>query len=102
MILYNVTVKLMHSIEKDWLQWMREEHIPEVLGTGMFMDARLWKMIDIEEEDGVTYAVQYTTDTVEHYRTYLDVHAANMRQKGIDKWGDRFIAFRTVMEEITI
>lgn len=102
MILYNVTVKVMPSIEKDWLQWMKEAHIPEVLATGKFTDARLWKMMDIDEEDGITYAVQYTTDTIEQYRAYLDEHASVMRQKGIDKWGDRFIAFRTVMEEITI
>jgi hypothetical protein len=102
MILYNVTVKLMTSIEKDWLQWMREEHISEVLGTGLFNEARLWKMMDMEEEDGVTYAVQYTADSIEQYRTYVEVHAAAMRQKGIDKWGERFIAFRTLMERVVI
>ena len=102
MILYNVTVKVMLSIERDWLQWMKQEHIPEVLGTGMFQQARLWKIIDIEEEDGVTYAFQYTAENIEEYRQYLNVHAPAMRQKGIDKWGDKFIAFRTVMEEIKI
>jgi hypothetical protein len=61
----------------------------------------LFKEID-REEDGVTYAVQYTADNIEQYRTYVEVHAAAMRQKGIDKWGERFIAFRTVMERVVI
>ena len=34
MIIYNVTSNIDESIHDEWLNWMRQEHIPQVLGTG--------------------------------------------------------------------
>jgi hypothetical protein len=100
MILYNVTVKVDHGIQADWLQWMKQEHIPDVMDTGCFLETRFWKLIDVDEVDGLTYAVQYVADDKAAYTRYLELFAPTMRKKGIDKWGDRFIAFRTVMEQV--
>ena len=36
MLLYNVTISINKSHEADWVQWMKENHIPKVLNTGMF------------------------------------------------------------------
>jgi len=36
MILYNVTVKIMKPLEAEWLKWMKEVHIPDVINTGLF------------------------------------------------------------------
>jgi hypothetical protein len=100
MILYNVTVKVDHSIQADWLRWMKEEHIPEVMGTGCFLESKFWQLIDVDDADGFTYAVQYVAEDKAAYSRYLELFAPNMRKKGNDKWGDRFIAFRTVMERV--
>jgi hypothetical protein len=100
MILYNVTVKVAHSIHDEWIAWMKAEHIPDVLGTGAFTEARFWRLLDVDEEEGVTYAIQYLAASKADYERYVEVHAPVMRKKGTDKWGDRFIAFRTVMEQV--
>ena len=31
MIVYNVTVSVDENITSDWLAWMKDEHIPEVM-----------------------------------------------------------------------
>ena len=36
MIIYNVTVTLNENIHSSWLEWLRQEHIPEVLSTRLF------------------------------------------------------------------
>ena len=100
MILYNVTVKVDHSIHAEWLIWMKQEHIPDVMGTGMFEEARFWKLTEVDEAEGMTYAVQYIAKNRELYERYLEIFAPEMRKKGTDRWGDRFIAFRTVMEQV--
>ena len=33
MIIYNVTVTLNENIHSRWVEWIRKEHIPEVLST---------------------------------------------------------------------
>ena len=42
MMLYNVTVGIDQSIEAEWLPWMKEIHIPAVLETGMFLNAKIY------------------------------------------------------------
>jgi Domain of unknown function (DUF4286) len=100
MIIYNVTIKVDHSIAENWINWLREEHIPEMINTGCFTKATILQMLDNEEEDGKTFAIQYHAPGISFYNRYIENHADKMRQKSIDKWGQRFIAFRTVMEVV--
>ncbi len=100
MIIYNVTIKVELSIATHWVKWIKEEHIPEVIATGCFTKANILKLLDMDEADGATYAVQYFAESKALYNLYIEKHAGLMRQKSFDKWGDKFIAFRSVMEVI--
>lgn len=97
MILYNVTIKVDHSIHDPWLQWMKEEHMPDVTGTGCFTHHRLLRLLEVDDTEGPTYAAQYFAESKALYNRYIEKYAAAMRDKGVQKWGDRFIAFRSVM-----
>ena len=100
MIVYNVTSKLDWSIHDAWVKWMLEEHIPEVVATGCFTSAQLLKLLEIEEDDGPTYTAQYFAETKEQQEEYVQQHAAALRQKVFDTWGNRTIAFRSIMEVV--
>jgi hypothetical protein len=99
-LIYNVTMKVEPSIAVKWLQWLLDEHIPEVMSTNCFLDYRVVKIIDIDESEGPTYAIQYRAAGKEEYQKYIDKFANNLRDKSFAKWGDRFIAFRTIMEVV--
>lgn len=100
MIIYNVTSKVSLLIKDRWLEWMKQEHIPEVMTTGLFHDYRMARLLEQDDTDGPTYTVQYFTDTLENYYTYLQEHAPALRQKAFDMFGDQFVAFRTVMQVV--
>jgi hypothetical protein len=76
---------------------MKEEHMPEILGTGLFIESRLCRLLEQDESDGITYSAQYMCDSLEDYHDYIRKHAPVMREKGQNKFGDQFIAFRSVM-----
>lgn len=97
-LVYNVTIKVDHEISGPWLAWLKEEHIPEVLGTGCFSDARILRLLETDETDGLTYAIQYTAASADQYNRYITEFAAALREKSFQKWGERFIAFRSVMQ----
>lgn len=99
-ILYNVTVKIDWSIHDAWLQWMRTEHIPEIINTGCFTSSKLFRIIDIDETDGPTYAAQYIAENKFQYDNYINNYSQALRQAGIDKWGNKFITFRTVLKAV--
>jgi len=100
MFIYNVTSKVSHDIETEWLIWMRETHIPELLSTRLFSDFKILRLLDTDESDGITYAIQYFCQTRASYDTYIAEFAAEKREKAYKKWGDRVFAFRTLMEVI--
>ena len=56
MYIYNITINIEKSIEEDWLRWMQEKHIPEMLNTGKFFEAKMCQVM-VEEDQGVTYSV---------------------------------------------
>ena len=49
MYIYNVTIKLEHSIHEEWVRWMKEKHIPEVMKTACFTDYKFVRLLDIED-----------------------------------------------------
>jgi hypothetical protein len=98
MIIYNVTIKVQHDIAAEWLEWMKKEHMPELMKTGLFLDYRLCRLLEQDELEGITYTAQYFCDSLEHYNTYISEYAQKLRDKGFARFGNKFIAFRTVME----
>jgi hypothetical protein len=100
MIIYNVTTNLDESIEKQWLQWMQEKHIPQILATKKFTTARLVKVLVEEEMGGSTYSVQYTTDSKATLEKYYQEDAPQLRQEALVLFGDKMLAFRTELELI--
>ena len=100
MIIYNVTNKLDRSIVPAWLTWMKEEHIPEIVATGCFISGSILRLMEVDETEGPTYAVQYKAESKEMYNQYIEEFSDDMRKKVMDKWGNKFIAFRSVMEVV--
>lgn len=98
MLIYNVTVKVDWAIHDKWRNWMLNEHLPEMINTGCFTSSKLLRILDIDENEGPTYAAQYFAKDRPDYDRYINIHSENMRKKYSEKWGDRVIAFRTLMQ----
>ena len=99
-IIYNVTINIDHASEKQWLQWMQDIHIPQVMETGMFTAYRLLRLIGDEDSGGVTYAVQYTAPDMVSYDRYRTEFAPALQAEHTAAFKDRFVAFRTLLEEV--
>tara|TARA_B100000497_G_C7564243_1_gene340252 strand:- start:174 stop:470 length:297 start_codon:yes stop_codon:yes gene_type:complete len=97
MILYNVTVSLDASIHTDWLEWMRNVHIPEVMATGYFVEHKICKLL---VDDEITYAIQYNCETLEKLNEYQEKYSPALQQKHTERYKGKFGAFRTLLEII--
>lgn len=100
MIVYNVTIKVDASIQQPWLNWLQDIHIPEVIATGCFTKATILQLLEVDDSEGPTYAIQYFAQSKALYNRYIENFAPDMRQRSFDKWGNRFIAFRSVMQVV--
>ena len=101
MIIYNVTTNIHESVHDQWMIWMQHKHIPEMLATGKFSSARMVKVLIEEEMGGLTYSVQYITDSKATLEKYYQEEASKLREEGIKLFGDKMLSFRTELEVIS-
>lgn len=100
MYIYNVTSLVPTDIHSQWLEWMRADHIPKVIATGLFSHHRVLRLRDTDESDGITYAIQYFCSSREAYDLYQTRYAPELRREVLEKWSDGVVSFRTLMEVI--
>ena len=100
MIIYNITTKVHHSIDADWRQWQQETFIPAMLATGYFSSAKWLRLLEQDDSEGHTYAVQFGGDDSDTYRLFLAAYGDSMSRMSTERWGDRVIAFRSLLEVI--
>lgn len=99
MILYNVTTSLEPRIADEWVAYMREHHMAEVVGTGCFIKSSLLRLLN-EEDDGITYAAQYFAVSLEQLEAYQEHFAPALIAEMDKKFKGNYVSFRTVLEVV--
>jgi len=101
MLIYNVTTNIEASVHKQWLAWMQEIHIPDVLATGKFLNAKMSKVLVEEDMGGISYSVQYTTLDRATLQKYYAEDAPKLRDDALKRFPNQFVSFRTELEIVS-
>ncbi len=101
MLIYNETFIIDDTMNDEWLSWIKINHIPSVLGTGAFDGYKMYTILDSPNE-GITYCLQFTTDTVERYSDFYYKHLENIHAAHNQQFEERFALFHTLMETVEI
>ena len=99
MIIYNVTVSVEESVQNEWLNWMKTEHIPEVMACGVFTKAQINRVI-VQTDSDSTFAITYTCSSMKELHQYQIKFAPELQKKHDKNFKEKAIAFRTLMEVI--
>jgi len=100
MLLYNITIGIDREIESEWLAWMKEQYIPAVMQSGMFLNWRMYKILHDEEEASVSYSVQYFARRIEDVVQFVEQVEPELNKVHNKRFKDRHVAFRTLLEEV--
>ena len=100
MFIYNVTTKVDPSVHEDWVAWMKEVHIPQIMLSDCFSSFQFVRILELDDSDGPTYAVQYRADSKAAYNLYLQKFAPQLRNDVYEKWGNKVIIFRSFMQVV--
>ncbi|MDR9447930.1 MAG: DUF4286 family protein [Psychroflexus sp.] len=99
MYIYNVTINVEESVHEEWLDWMKKDHIPDMLNTGKFKNADLIRVNVQEPTGGITYAVHYKAESKAELEDYYENYAQQLRNEG-SKFKDKVVVFRTELDVI--
>jgi hypothetical protein len=92
-------VNVEDSIREDWMKWMVESHLPEVMDTGLFLDYKFTRVL-VQEDAGTTYSIQYSMNDMQSFQLYEQLYAPKLRNDTQSRYGSRVVAFRTLLEVI--
>jgi hypothetical protein len=97
MIVYSVTVTIKKETEADWLKWMKDVHIKDVMKTGCFLRWEIKKLLYPEDAvDESTYIISYFLNNIELYNQYLTREAPRLQREHTEKFSGKFRASRAV------
>ncbi|MEJ1236786.1 DUF4286 family protein [Chryseolinea sp. T2] len=99
MFLYNITVGVDKDIEHEWLRWMKAEYIPKVMRTQLFVDYKLYKVLHDENEESVSYCVQYFANTLNDVTSYFEKYPALIDEHRT-RYHNKHVAFMTLLEQV--
>jgi hypothetical protein len=101
MFIYNITFNVETQIEAEWLKWMKNEHILDILGTKKFTEHRILRLVNEHPDaSGTTYAVQFTAINITDVQQYLANKGAVLQNELMAKFGQKVLSFTTLLEEI--
>jgi hypothetical protein len=95
-IIYNVTISVDKNMTSNWMNWMLNEHLRDMMGTGCFLGFRFCEL-HTEQDLGPTYTVQYELASQGDLDKYEQNFAPQMRAKGAQLFGEKALAFRSTM-----
>jgi hypothetical protein len=99
-LIYEVTLTIEPDIVDTFDGWLAN-HVEEMLTIPGFVSANVFALDD--DDDGNAQRVtQYVLESEGHLESYLADRSAEMRQSGIDRFGDQFTAARRILRETDI
>src|ERR1700712_2864638 len=99
MIVYNETLIVEESAYNEWLNYIKETHIPGIMATGYFQSYRILNVIDSPNE-GVTTCIQYNTGSEEQFARFYNLHLQQLHIIHNQRYENKFVLYSTLMEVI--
>lgn len=101
MIIYNITTKVEHQSHAEWVKWIEASYVPHVMESGYFEGYKLARLLGVDEEDGVTYALQFTLANRTTFQLYQQKKALEHQTMLRTRYGERALSFRSVLDVVS-
>jgi len=98
---YIVTIHIKRQVEDEWLTWMKEEHIKDIMSAGFFSGYEIFKVIIPDTiSDEAIYQFHYRFNELEDYYNYAEKAAPELQRKHAEKFLGKFKASRAILKKI--
>jgi len=99
-ILYNITFNIEQEIQSEWHAWMKHKYFPFVMDTDLFLEVKMFRLLKETENEGITYSVQFFSDSLEKVNDYLENFAPQIVDKHNQAFKYKHVSFMTILESV--
>jgi hypothetical protein len=79
---------------------MKAQYIPSLMGTGLFVEFKMYKVLTHDDETSVSYSVQCFANNIEDVLKYLNEYAPKLTELHREQFKDKHVAFNTLLDEV--
>jgi hypothetical protein len=98
MLILNTTFLVSDEVQNQWLNWVREQHIPFMLNTKYFKKPQIAKVLGNDTADGTSYSVQFQVNDSETLEKWHSEFAGKYEQSCYQVFGNEALFFSTILE----
>lgn len=102
MYIFNITFVVNQPMVERWMQWMKHQHLPWMLHSGLLHKPRIAKIVSQDLTSGVSFAVQYEVNTLNEWELWQQKNAFQMQTDCRLQFGEDVLFFTTLLETIPL
>ena len=92
MIIYSIEIQIEEDISEEWLIWMQNKHIADMMSTKLFTNFYFLKNMKKDNN----YIIQYELENNENLVRYEREFAKKLQAEHMEKYQNKFQAKRSV------
>lgn len=97
MVTYSVQIKIRYDLFDEYVAWLKNEHIKEMLAVPGFIEAELCtRKGGAMESSSKDVQITYKLQNEEALKHYMSEYAMPMREKGLEKFSGQYSAHREI------
>lgn len=102
MIIYRVSVAVDADVVEDWQSWMQQHHVPDVISTGFFDSAEMFRVQEptADKHARQCFVFEYRTSSTERLQAYAEQAAPALQRDHTQRYEGKFEASREILEHV--
>jgi hypothetical protein len=100
MYILNITFLVARDTVSQWNDWVSSDFIPSVVAKGHFNSPQLARVHSPSEDDGLSFALQFRTDSPLTIDNWLSTGGASLQQVCTGRFRGNVLFFATTLEVI--
>lgn len=100
MIVFNTTFHVDEIIQDDFIEYMLQVFIPMSTKSGLLTSARLAKIFGKEEDEGLSFAMEFSVDDIVAMEKWNAEESKNVFNPLMERFKEKLIGFSTLMQTI--
>lgn len=99
MIIYSISTAIAEELEERWVQFMRDDQIPLIMQTELFLDYRFSRVITAQGTD-VTYNLQLRCEGHAQLSQFRGKHELPLQKIEYQNFEGKYASFQSVLEQV--
>lgn len=102
MLIYNTTYHVEEKSIKNFLIWIQESFIPEILKSGMLRSPRLMEVLSNKEDGSTSFSLQWEVEDSKTLHAWYSQYGTRLNQQMIEVFKDDVVGFPTLLDVIEL